>query len=127
MTYGDGSSEYTPNQNGVCITGNTGEKGEDSILLQIVSSNGQMFKNSSLSTTLTVEIIVGSLRINSSREMYETFGDAAKIIWQEKKFGETEFTDISSTDSRISDNGFIFTINAEDVTLQTVYNCFLDY
>ena len=127
VTYGDGSSEYTPNQNGVCITGNTGEKGEDSILLQIVSSNGQMFKNSSLSTTLTVEIIVGSLRINSSREMYETFGDAAKIIWQEKKFGETEFTDISSTDSRISDNGFIFTINAEDVTLQTVYNCFLDY
>lgn len=28
VTYGDGSSEYTPNQNGVCITGNTGARGE---------------------------------------------------------------------------------------------------
>ena len=28
VTYGDGSSEYTPSQNGVCITGNTGAQGE---------------------------------------------------------------------------------------------------
>lgn len=27
VTYGDGTSEYTPNQNGVCITGNTGADG----------------------------------------------------------------------------------------------------
>jgi hypothetical protein len=31
VTYGDGSSEYTPDQNGVCITGNTGDKGEQGI------------------------------------------------------------------------------------------------
>lgn len=28
VTYGDGSSEYTPSPNGVCITGNTGAKGD---------------------------------------------------------------------------------------------------
>ena len=28
ITYGDGSSEYTPSANGVCITGNTGAKGD---------------------------------------------------------------------------------------------------
>lgn len=28
VTYGDGSSEYTPSANGVCITGNTGAKGD---------------------------------------------------------------------------------------------------
>lgn len=28
VTYGDGSSEYTPSTNGVCITGNTGAKGD---------------------------------------------------------------------------------------------------
>ena len=28
VTYGDGSSEYTPSANGVCITGNTGSKGD---------------------------------------------------------------------------------------------------
>lgn len=32
VTYGNGSSEYTPNQNGVCITGNTGDKGADAAI-----------------------------------------------------------------------------------------------
>lgn len=127
MTYGDGSSEYTPSSKGVCITGNTGASGEDAVLLQILSSNGHMFKNSTLSTTLTVEIIVGGLRITSSRDMYLYFGGNARIEWQQKKFGETEFTVIGDDDPRISDNGFIFTINTEDVILQTVYNCTLNY
>lgn len=123
-TYNDGSvKEGEP----TCIAGAKGLDGEDAILLQVLSSNGNMFKNTSLSTTLTVEIIVGSLRITSSRDMYSYFGGNAQIIWQQKKFGETEFTDIDSDDSRISDNGFIFTINAEDLKLQTVYNCILDY
>lgn len=29
VTYGDGSSDYQPNQNGVCITGNSGADGKD--------------------------------------------------------------------------------------------------
>ena len=112
-----------------CIAGAKGQdgtNGEDAVLLQILSSNGNMFKNTSLSTTLTVEIIVGGLRITSSRDMYMYFGGNAKLTWQQKVFGSTEFTDIDPTDSRISDNGFIFTLNTEDLKLQTVYTCILD-
>lgn len=108
----------------VCITG---AKGSDAILLNILSSNGNMFKNNMSSTTLTVEIIVGNVTITSSRDMYLYFGDSSRLIWEEKKRGQTEYTEIDQSDPRLSDNGFIFNINADDLKLQTVYNCLLDY
>lgn len=127
ITYGDGAIEYSPSEEGVCITGNTGSDGKDSILLQILSSNGSIFKNSSLSTTLTVTIMVGGISITSSREMYEKFGEGAKILWEQKRFGEETFTKIDPTDSRLSDNGFILTLSTNDVYTQTTFNCLLDY
>lgn len=108
----------------VCITG---AKGSDAILLNILSSNGNMFKNNMSSTTLTVEIMVGDVTITSSRDMYLYFGGSSRLIWEEKKRGETEYTEIDPSDPRLSDNGFIFNITAEDLKLQTVYNCLLDY
>lgn len=119
-TYMDGSQLETEP---VCITG---AKGSDAILLNVISSNGHMFKNTSLSTTLTVEIIFGDVMITSSKDMYLYFGGNAKIIWQQKKRGETVYTDIDPNDPRISDNGFIFTIGTSDLKLETVYNCLLD-
>ena len=127
VTYADESIEYSPSENGVCITGNTGTDGEDSILLQILSSNGSIFKNSTLSTTLTVTIMVGGVSICSSREMYEKFGQNAKILWEQKRFGEESFTKLDPADSRLSDNGFILTLSTNDVYTQTTFNCLLDY
>lgn len=129
-TYGDGSTEYTPSETGVCITGNTGASGEDgadSILLQILSSNGNMFKNSTLSTTLTVTIIVGDETITSSEQMVSKFGSGAALKWEQKRFGETEFTPLESNDDRLSDNGFILTLQPDDVYTQTVFNCNLEF
>lgn len=127
VTYADESIEYSPSENGVCITGNTGSDGDDSILLQILSSNGSIFKNSTLSTTLTVTIMVGGVSICSSREMYEKFGQNAKIVWEQKRFGEETFTKLDPTDNRLSDNGFILTLSTNDVYTQTTFNCLLDY
>lgn len=132
VTYSSGRTEYTPNENGVCITGNTGtgtagEDGEDAILLMIFSSNGTSFKNSSVATTLTVSIFVGGEEITSSDQMYAKFGDSAVLRWEKKEFGQTEFTEIPSTDSRLSDNGFILTLNTNDIYKQTVFNCYLDF
>lgn len=129
-TYGDGSTEYTPSETGVCITGNTGASGEDgadSILLQILSSNGNMFKNSTLSTTLTVTIIVGDETITSSEQMISKFGSGAALKWEQKRFGETEFTPLEEDDDRLSDNGFILTLQPDDVYTQTVFNCNLEF
>lgn len=131
VTYGNGSTEYTPSSNGVCITGNTGasgQDGEDAITLHILSSNGAIFKNHTLSTTLTVTIIIGnSEMITSSDQMYEKFGDGAYLEWEEKAFESTSFTKLQSTDDRLSDNGFILTLTPQDVSTQTVFNCRLYY
>lgn len=107
--------------------GSTGEKGDDAILLMIDSSNGNIFKNSEISTTLTVNIIVGGTTITSSRQMKEVFGNDAKIIWKYRKIGETEFSPIPENDPRISDEGFIMTLTAGDIDTKIVFSCDLDY
>lgn len=130
IIHGDGSSEYTPNQNGVCITGNTGsdgKDGEDAITLHILSSNGNLFKNSSISTSLTVTIIVAGEMITSSSEMKKRFGESATITWEQKRFGEDDFEVLNPSDPRLSDNGFILTLDPRDVFTYTVFNCALNY
>lgn len=107
----------------VCITG---AKGSDAITLNVLSSNGHMFKNTSVSTTLTVEILFGGVRITSSKDMYLYFGGGARILWQQKKRGEIQYSDIDQNDPRLSDNGFVFTLTTNDLKLETVYNCLLD-
>lgn len=123
-TYSDGSVKFDGER---MISADDGKDGEDVVLLQILSSNGAMFKNSAVATTLTVSLIVAGKQITSSSEMYEQFGSDAQLIWQQKRFGETEYEDVDPSDSRLSDNGFIFTISASDLKLQTVFNCSLDY
>lgn len=108
----------------VCITG---AKGEDAILLCIDSSNGNLFKNSSVSTTLTVTIIIGQTTITDSKKLEETFGSEAYLQWYCKPIGKDEFTEISRDDSRLSDNGFIFTISPGDVDTKAVFSCELNY
>lgn len=130
VVYGDGSSEYTPSETGVCITGNTGakgDKGDDSVLLMIESSNGNIFKNTGVATILTVNIIVGDRRITSYRQLQDRFGSEAYLQWSVKRQGETEFTNLSADDSRISDNGFILTLTPTDVNVKTVFDCSLNY
>lgn len=130
VVYGNGISEYTPSETGVCITGNTGakgDKGDDSVLLMIESSNGNIFKNTGVATTLTVNVIVGDQRITSYRQLQDRFGSEAYLQWSVKRQGETEFTPLPSDDSRISDNGFIFTLNPNDVNVKTVFDCSLNY
>lgn len=130
LVYGDGSNKYTPSETGVCITGNTGskgDKGEDSILLMIESSNGNIFKNTGVATTLTVNVIVGDHRITSYRQLQDRFGSEAYLQWSVKRQGETEFEELPADDPRISDNGFILTLNPNDVNVKTVFDCSLNY
>lgn len=116
ITYTNGSSttSYSVSRN---------VKGDDAILLQIDSSNGDSFKNSSISTTLTVLITVGGRRIDSYEKMINEFGPEAYIMWEEKEYGETEFSVIPENDPKLSDNGFILTINPGDFYVKTVFNC----
>lgn len=101
--------------------------GEDAVLLHIDSSNGNMFKNSLISTTLTVEITVGDTLIDSSEKMQNFFGVDAALQWECRRFGGEEFLPVPENDSRLSDNGFIFTLNTNDVDIKAVFRCNLIY
>lgn len=128
--YNDGYVDYTPSETGICVTGNTGakgDKGDDAVLLMIESSNGSIFKNTGVATILTVNVIVGDRRITSYRQLQEYFGSEAYLQWSMKRHGETEFTSLPLDDSRISDNGFILTLTPSDVNVKTVFDCSLNY
>lgn len=100
-----------------------GDDGEDAITLHIESVNGNIFKNSSVSTVLVASIISGEDWIQNSADLRTKYGPESYLKWREKKMGETEFSDISKTDDRISDNGFIFTISPEDITTKSTFKC----
>lgn len=118
------TSNDTTYSDPVCITG---ADGKDAVLLIIESSNGTMFKNTSIATNLTVTIIVGGNSITDSATMKKVFGDAAKLTWEQKAMGSAVWTELSADDSRLSDNGFIMTLTAGDISEKTVFQCNLDY
>lgn len=108
----------------VCITG---AKGEDAILLYIDSSNGNLFKNTGISTTLTVTIIIGHTTIDNSEKLEQVFGSDAYLQWLYKPLGSNDYITISRDDTRLSDGGFIFTISPGDVDTKAVFSCELNY
>lgn len=104
-------------------TGKDGADGEDAVTLRIESSRGTVFKNNSVSTVLSVVIYKGSLRITDRDTLYEVFGPAAYLEWSWQRLNETAFGTIVSTDSRIGNNGFTFTLSPEDVDTKVVFMC----
>lgn len=126
ITYGNGNVDYSPSENGICITGNTGakgDKGEDSTLLRIESSRGTVFKNDQVSTVLSVVIYHGSQRITDSATMKSVFGNGAYLQWKWQRLDDDSFGVISSDDSRFGNNGFIFTLSPSDVDTKVTFMC----
>lgn len=106
---------------------NSGElDGEDAVMLYIDSSNGTTFKNSDVATIFTVTVYVGGIAITDSVKLKEVFGQGAYLQWLIKRYGETEFSKIPLDDSRLNDNGFMFTLNAKDISFKAVFNCELN-
>lgn len=97
--------------------------GEDATVLRIDSSRGTVFKNSQVSTVLSAVIYKGSKRITDITALRKEYGDSAYLEWQWQKMGENTFGTILSTDSRIGQNGFTFTLSPEDVDTKVVFMC----
>ncbi len=101
--------------------------GEDAVILRIDSSRGNVFKNSAVSTVLTVNIIKAGETITNAVRMREVFGAGASIKWYWKKIGENAFHIILNTDSMISDDGFTLTLTPDKVDTKVTFQCELDY
>lgn len=120
ITYTDGSRSqtYTTSKQG-----EKGDTGEDAILLRIDSSNGMAFKNNAVSTVLSVVIYHGQTRIETSSQLAAEFGSSARLQWEWLRMGEDVYGTILTTDSRLSDKGFHFTLSPDDVDTKVTFRC----
>ena len=99
--------------------------GADAALLRIDSSRGTVFKNNAVETVLSAVIYVGSKRITDIESLREHFGRTAYLEWGWQKLGESTFGKILSTDSRLGNDGFTFTLSPEDVDTKVNFVCSL--
>lgn len=98
-------------------------KNEIPTVLRIESSRGTVFKRNQVSTVLSTVIYKGSKRITDISTLKTEYGDTAYLEWSEQRLNEDTFTAISSTDSRISNNGFSLTLSSEDVDTKVTFMC----
>lgn len=119
-TYASGNSKTS---SPTCLSGAVGADGEDAVLLRIDSSHGTVFKNSGVSTVLSVIIYRGSQRVTTEEQMKAIFGTKARLEWEWQRIDEDRYGVISADDSRLSDGGFKFTLSAEDVDVKVTFRC----
>lgn len=101
----------------------SGADGEPATLLRIDSSRGTVFKNSQVSTVLSVVIYRGADRIADIQSLRRVFGPGAYLQWKWQRMGEDRYSIISSDDSRIGDGGFTFTLTPADVDTKVNFMC----
>lgn len=115
-SYGDGTTvEGIP----ACMTGNAGASGEDATVVLIDSSNGNAFKNNSVSTTLRAIVFHGANRITTIDALKAEYGSTARMEWSWQRLGEGRFGVISADDARLSESGMALTISPADVDEKT--------
>lgn len=127
VTYKTDDKEYTASAHLDFVRLQDGIDGADAIVLHIDSSNGGLFKNTNIATTLTISIYVRDVIIDTADKLKKHFGSGARLIWTCKQMGAEIPETIKDDDARLSDGGFILTINAKDVHTKAVFNCSLDF
>lgn len=98
-------------------------KEEMPTVLRIESSRGTVFKNNQVSTVLSAVIYKGSKRITDIETLKTEYGDTAYLEWSWQRLNEESFGTILSTDSRIGNDGFTFTLSPEDVDTKVTFMC----
>ena len=103
--------------------GPQGKDGADAIVLNVSSVNGNMFKNTGISTNLVVSVTVGADVLTNAAQLHAKLGDAVYLQWSEKKAGELDFTPLALDDSRLQDEGFLFAVATTDVDYKSTFKC----
>lgn len=98
-------------------------KDEITTILYIESSKGTVFKNDSVSTVLSVVVYRGSQRITDMATLKTAMGPDVYLQWKWQHLNDDDFGIISSSDSRLSNDGFLFTLSPEDVNTKVTFMC----
>ena len=96
---------------------------ETTTLLQLESSNGLVFKENQVNTILSVVIYRGADRITDMTTLRNKMGNNVRLQWKWKRMNDSDYGIISSSDSRISNEGFTFTLSPADVDTKVTFLC----
>lgn len=97
-------------------------------IVSITSTNGTVFKrNLGVDTTLIATIFTPAGRISDATELHRRFGANAYLEWGWRDSATGAEHVIVSTDPRIGQNGFTFTVSPEDIDVQAIITCSLNY
>ena len=103
-------------------SGVPGPPGQDAAVLIIDSSEGNVFRDNTGTTDLTVTIFYGNNVIVNSTQMHQYFGAESYLEW-EYKDNINNWVTLLITDPRISDDGFTLTVDAADVYNKSNFRC----
>lgn len=119
--YSDGSSTetYSVSHNGTNGTngkdGKDGAAGEAALSFKLLSSQGQIFKNKSIKTTLTLEVRRGSKKLTSSE--VKNLGAIQWFKNDTRQTGSDLTLSVSESDSVLNTNYLVQVINAKNEIL----------
>lgn len=119
--YSDGSSTetYSVSHNGTNGTngkdGKDGVAGEAALSFKLLSSQGQIFKNKSIKTTLTLEVRRGSKKLTSSE--VKSLGTVQWFKNDTRQTGSDLTLSVSESDSVLNTNYSVQVINAKNEIL----------
>ena len=95
---------------------------KDLVTLRIDSSRGTVFKNSEVSTVLTVRCYKRGQEITTLTALRQAMLDAtARIRWYVLREGDTDWVSLADSDPMLSNDGFTLTVAPDDVTVKCTF------
>lgn len=95
---------------------------KDLVTLRIDSSRGTVFKNSEVSTVLTVRCYKRGQELTTLTALRQAMLDAtARIRWYVLREGDTDWVSLADSDQMLSNDGFTLTVTPDDVTVKCTF------
>ena len=94
-------------------------------VVKIDSSRGTCFKDNQMQTELRASVYWNGKRIENITTLREIFGATAYLQWEWRRAETDTWSSFISTDSHISQDGFIFTVTPADVDATITFRCSL--
>lgn len=95
---------------------------KDLVTLRIDSSRGTVFKNSEVSTVLTVRCYKRGQELTTLTALRQAMSDStARIRWYVLREGDTDWVSLVDSDPMLSNDGFTLTVTPDDVTVKCTF------
>lgn len=95
---------------------------KDLVTLRIDSSRGTVFKNSEVSTVLTVRCYKRGQELTTLTALRQAMLDAtARIRWYVLREGDTDWVSLADSDQMLSNDGFTLTVTPDDVSVKCTF------